>query len=203
MKVFLISDNPVSEWMGKPLHAEGCSFHVAAQPEGVDADLIIDPFLEQHPSWINIYKEKNIPVLIGSTCYTLQELQVGNAPIARYNWWPGANDQAPLEISAAVSHQPFFTPFLERLGIQGNWLPDTIGFITPRIIACIINEAYLAAEEDIASPADIDTAMRLGTNYPLGPFAWCEKIGKQHVANLLQALAAENSIYTPAASLLQ
>lgn len=203
MKVLVIADKPVAEWMGKALHAEGCSFHIATKPEGVAADLIIDPFFEQHPSWINVYKDKNIPVLIGSICLTLQTLNVGSAPIARYNCWPGATDQAPLEISAAESHQALFTSFLGRLSIQANWLPDTIGFITPRIIACIINEAYLAAEEDIASSADIDTAMQLGTNYPFGPFAWCEKIGKQHVANLLQALAAENSIYTPAASLLQ
>ncbi len=46
------------------------------------------------------------------------------------------------------------------------------GFIFPRTIAQIINEACFALEEEVASKADIDRAMKFGVNYPKGPFEW-------------------------------
>lgn len=62
------------------------------------------------------------------------------------------------------------------------------GLLTPRVIGMIINEAYFAAEEKISSRNDIDLAMKLGTNYPFGPFEWCEKIGVKNVYDLLEAV---------------
>ena len=41
----------------------------------------------------------------------------------------------------------------------------------------IINEAFLALQEGVSTKEEINTAMKLGTNYPLGPFEWVEKIG--------------------------
>ena len=57
-----------------------------------------------------------------------------------------------------------------------------------RVLSAIINEAYLALGEGVASPADIDTAMRLGTNYPKGPLAWGDEIGPRLVLETLLAL---------------
>lgn len=63
-----------------------------------------------------------------------------------------------------------------------------IGLVTPRVICMIINEAYFASQENIASRSDIDLAMKLGTNYPFGPFEWCERIGTKNVYELLRAV---------------
>jgi 3-hydroxybutyryl-CoA dehydrogenase len=52
----------------------------------------------------------------------------------------------------------------------------------------IINEAYYTVQEGTATRADIDLAMKLGTNYPYGPFEWCERIGLEHVYHLLEAV---------------
>jgi 3-hydroxybutyryl-CoA dehydrogenase len=57
-----------------------------------------------------------------------------------------------------------------------------------RILACIINEAYYALGEGVATAADIDTAMRLGTNYPRGPLAWGEVLGLDVVRSALRGL---------------
>ena len=65
---------------------------------------------------------------------------------------------------------------------------NQVGLITPRVIGMIINEAFFAAEGNIASRQHIDLAMRLGTNYPFGPFEWCEKIGVKNVFELLDAV---------------
>jgi 3-hydroxybutyryl-CoA dehydrogenase len=46
------------------------------------------------------------------------------------------------------------------------------GFIFPRTIVQIINEAYFALEEGVANKEDIDRAMKFGVNYPKGPFEW-------------------------------
>ena len=48
------------------------------------------------------------------------------------------------------------------------------GFIFPRTIVQIINEAHFALEEKIASREDIDRAMKFGVNYPKGPFEWAQ-----------------------------
>jgi 3-hydroxybutyryl-CoA dehydrogenase len=65
---------------------------------------------------------------------------------------------------------------------------DRVGLVTPRIISMIINEAYRSLEDGTATRADIDSAMKLGTNYPYGPFEWCELIGRKDVIQLLDAV---------------
>ena len=60
--------------------------------------------------------------------------------------------------------------------------------VFPRIVCQIINEAAFALQEEIASPQDIDLAMKLGANYPLGPIEWADRIGMQQVYAVLSAL---------------
>lgn len=61
------------------------------------------------------------------------------------------------------------------------------GFIFPRTIVQIINEAYFALEEEVARKEDINRAMKFGVNYPKGPFEWSQ--GKeQFVVTLLEEL---------------
>jgi 3-hydroxybutyryl-CoA dehydrogenase len=63
-----------------------------------------------------------------------------------------------------------------------------VGLITPRVVCMIINEAFYTVQEGTATENDIDQAMKLGTNYPLGPFEWCNKIGLSDVYETLEAL---------------
>ena len=60
-----------------------------------------------------------------------------------------------------------------------------------RVLATIVNEAASAVADGIAAAESIDTAMRLGANYPSGPLEWGERIGLSQVARLLDALHAE------------
>jgi 3-hydroxybutyryl-CoA dehydrogenase len=57
-----------------------------------------------------------------------------------------------------------------------------------RLVAQIANEAAFALEEEIASPEDMDTAMRLGFNWPRGPLELTELIGPSSAATLLEEL---------------
>jgi 3-hydroxybutyryl-CoA dehydrogenase len=65
----------------------------------------------------------------------------------------------------------------------------------------IINEAYFALDDAVSSKAEIDIAMKLGTNYPWGPFEWAEKIGLNNIYLLLQKLSLTNKRYQPAPTL--
>lgn len=85
------------------------------------------------------------------------------------------------------------------LGIKAPTLdPQQLAKIHPaaeqvltRLIAQIANEAAFALEEEIASPEDMDTAMKLGFNWPLGPLEFTQVIGPRRAADLLERLRAE------------
>jgi 3-hydroxybutyryl-CoA dehydrogenase len=62
----------------------------------------------------------------------------------------------------------------------------------------IINEAWFALEEGISTKEEIDTAMKLGTNYPYGPFEWGNRIGLKNIYALLDKLNKTNDRYRPA-----
>ncbi|HEX8752174.1 MAG TPA: 3-hydroxyacyl-CoA dehydrogenase NAD-binding domain-containing protein [Solirubrobacterales bacterium] len=75
--------------------------------------------------------------------------------------------------------------------------------ILGRLFAQIANEAAFAREEAIASPEDMETAVRLGLNWPLGPLAVTELIGAARAAELLSELERERgAAYSPAPLLL-
>ncbi len=118
----------------------------------------------------------------------------------RINAWNGFLERPVVEI-AANEHTAAVKSILDTLGWSFTIVPDVHGMISARIIAMIINEAFFAWGDDVSSKADIDTAMRLGTNYPFGPFEWCEKIGIGHIYQLLITLSKEDERYTPAPAL--
>jgi 3-hydroxybutyryl-CoA dehydrogenase len=74
--------------------------------------------------------------------------------------------------------------------------------ILPRLLAQIANEAAFALEEKVGAPADMDTAMRLGFNWPRGPLELTELIGRERATALLEELRAEHGdAYRPAPTL--
>jgi len=79
---------------------------------------------------------------------------------------------------------------------------DSPALFLGRTVGSIVNEAMIAVAENVASPDDIDTAMRLGANYPIGPVAWGREIGGARVARILKRLAdAEGDAFAPHRSL--
>jgi 3-hydroxybutyryl-CoA dehydrogenase len=68
---------------------------------------------------------------------------------------------------------------------------DRVALVSMRALAMIINEAAFALMEGVADAADIDTAMKLGTNYPEGPLRWADTIGAEIIVETLLALQEE------------
>ena len=66
--------------------------------------------------------------------------------------------------------------------------PNQFDWIVERIVAMLINEAADACYLNIASPADLETAMTKGVNYPKGLLAWCNEWGAKATLNVLESL---------------
>jgi len=76
----------------------------------------------------------------------------------------------------------------EKLGKTTVLSKDMPGFIVNRILIPMINEACFALQEGLASPQDIDTAMKLGTNVPMGPLTLADFIGLDTVLYIAEVL---------------
>jgi 3-hydroxybutyryl-CoA dehydrogenase len=75
--------------------------------------------------------------------------------------------------------------------------------VLSRLFAQIANEAAFALEEEIASPEDMETAMRLGFNWPRGPLGFAELIGPRRAVELLERLEETNGAAYAQAPLLR
>jgi 3-hydroxybutyryl-CoA dehydrogenase len=123
--------------------------------------------------------------------------------IVRINAWPGFLRNSQLEISSPVTDIKQAEALLDELQWPYIRVADQPGMITPRVIAMIINEACMAVQEDVSTKGEIDIAMKLGTNYPLGPFEWAERIGAINIHSLLLRLSLSDKRYLPATEMLK
>lgn len=157
-------------------------------------------------AWINlredaIEKEYSFtpkPVFVNSVTNCLSSYQHSDH-VVRINGWNGFAERPVWEYAGKESEQ--HQSVLAAINKQWIAVPDQPGFITARIISLIINEAYFALGERVSTEAAIDTAMKLGTNYPKGPFEWAALIGKEKIYHLLLKLTETDIRYTPALSL--
>ena len=91
-----------------------------------------------------------------------------------------------------------------RMGKEVVVIKESPGFITSRINAMIGNEAFYLLQEGIASPQDIDKALKLGLNHPMGPFELVDLVGldtRLHILEYLHRSMGEK--YRPAPLLVQ
>lgn len=88
---------------------------------------------------------------------------------------------------------------LARMGVAPYRLPDRPGLVVARTLAQIANAAADAVLERVSDEPGIDAALRFGANYPSGPFAWADQIGRAALASMLHeiALATGQPIYAP------
>ena len=166
-----------------------------------DADAVIDLLFEQNgydASYLKGFLPK--PVFVNSINKIIAEIGL---PVIRINAWPGFLKRSLAEVccndEAVKMEAEKILTFLNR---QTEWVPDIKGFISARVVSMVINEAYFALEENVSSKKEIDTAMKLGTNYPYGPFEWAGKIGLKNIADLLTTLSTDEKRYLPAKLLL-
>jgi 3-hydroxybutyryl-CoA dehydrogenase len=166
-----------------------------------DADAYIDLLFLNDRNRVNLLKQLlPKPVFVNSVVTTLVET---DPSFIRINGWPTFLRSSVIEASASKEKQQAAELIVSQFNKKIEWLSDEPGFVAPRVVSMIINEAFLSLDEGVSSKEDIDTAMKLGTNYPYGPFEWAEKIGVHQISLLLQTLSRAQPRYTPAPALLR
>ncbi|MFE7214297.1 3-hydroxyacyl-CoA dehydrogenase [Streptomyces sp. NPDC057611] len=92
-----------------------------------------------------------------------------------------SRDTSPRSVAEA-------TGLFQALGKKVSVIGDVPGMIVARTVARIVDLAHDAVAKGAATEEDIDTAMRLGVNYPLGPFEWSRRLGGSWACSLLDNL---------------
>jgi 3-hydroxybutyryl-CoA dehydrogenase len=92
-----------------------------------------------------------------------------------------SQDTSPQTLAEAVG-------LFQALGKKVSVIGDVPGMIVARTVARIIDLAHDAVAKGVATEEDVDTAMRLGVNYPLGPFEWSRRLGRYWAYSLLDDL---------------
>lgn len=110
---------------------------------------------------------------------------------------PGA--ETPQEVCDVV------VDLCAKIGKEAIPMPESPGFIVNRILLPYINEAAILYQEKVASAADIDKAMKLGANMPMGPLALADLIGLDVCLKITSYFWNEfgDSKYRPALSIKQ
>ena len=158
-----------------------------------DADVWVDLLFEkEHLGFLKNFLSKTI--IINSVVDTLNET---DRSFVRINGWPTFLTSEIIEASALLPEkkqvaETIFSVFNKKI----QWLPDEPGFVTPRVVSMVINEAFISLKEGVSGENEMDIAMKLGTNYPYGPFEWAHKIGIAKVKSLLEKLSTHHERYT-------
>lgn len=197
-KILVLADEKQkTEWLQKP-SITGASIEFTESVNAfseTEADIYFHLDLDE--SAITFLQTKK-PVFINAVIRTLDHFP---ANYFRLNAWPGFLNRAIVEVAASKENELVLNQIIQDINWKFQNVPDIPGMIAARSICMIINEAFYALGEHVSSKEDIDVAMRLGTNYPYGPFEWAKKIGLKRVYDLLEILGKTNSRYSVAPAL--
>jgi 3-hydroxybutyryl-CoA dehydrogenase len=158
----------------------------------MEAEVVFD-FIPSEAAIVS-YANSQKPVFVNSVFTTLSDYICKQKSEERDFFFgfcglPTFVNRSVLEVTAGSKQsQDHLKRICDRLQTDFVCVEDRVGAVTPRVICMVINEAYYTLEEGTAQRDDIDLAMKLGTNYPFGPFEWAKRIGIGHVVNLLDAV---------------
>jgi len=157
-------------------------------------DVVFDFLADTLPENICHYKDLDIDLVFCQSMFKSlfeiwQESGNINKKLYGFNGFPGFVNRDYLEISLLNENDiQSLNKFCKTLGLNFIEVADKGGLISARVVCMIINEAYFTVQEGTATKKDIDIGMKLGTNYPKGPFEWLEEIGIENVYRLLEVL---------------
>lgn len=188
------------QWEELATELPGVEWIKAAHPFSLDmySDAAAFFILEEQPGIV--LSKTNKPVFLNTITGSLKEKKAGSN-VTGINGWPTFLQRSLWEVTGEPGEEAI--TILKRINKTAVSVPDEPGFIAARTVAMIINEAYFAFGDGVSTKEDIDTAMKLGTNYPYGPFKWAEKIGLKQVLTLLEKLFETDQRYKPAPALIK
>ncbi|PIQ47850.1 MAG: 3-hydroxyacyl-CoA dehydrogenase [Cytophagales bacterium CG12_big_fil_rev_8_21_14_0_65_40_12] len=197
MKVLVIgSEENIEEFKIKFGHLSDCQFETDYnfEAELKNFDVIFDFLIADSPEQFEIFNEyEGLNLFVSAPKISLAELAFYQAQIKcnlfGFNGLPSFLTRDILEVSCYNDQQKnVLEQICKSLNTDFEIVKDRVGMVSPRIIFMIINEAFYTLQEGTATIEAIDTGMKLGTNYPFGPFEWCTKIGIHNVYETLEAI---------------
>jgi 3-hydroxybutyryl-CoA dehydrogenase len=176
-------------------HYTLCETAHEAEDYVASCDVIFDFCIEDDPLQLELYAPLSNKIVFLNTA-KISLLELSNlvdhnvkATLIGFNGLPTCLNRDRLEVSLLKkSDEETLKKICTQLNTAYELVEDRVGLVTPRILCMIINEAYYTVQEGTATREDIDQAMKLGTNYPYGPFEWCARIGIKHVYEVLEAV---------------
>ena len=166
-----------------------------------DADLIIEAVPEEMEAKIEIFTEidkvSRPHAILASNTSSLSVTEIASvtsrAPkVVGMHFFNPVHKMKLLEIVRALETDDDTITTTVEVAHQMKKEPVVIkespGFITSRINAMIGNEAFYMLQEGIASAADIDKALKLGLNHPMGPFELVDLVGLDTRLHILEYL---------------
>ncbi|HEX6225351.1 MAG TPA: 3-hydroxyacyl-CoA dehydrogenase family protein [Chryseolinea sp.] len=198
MNILIIGDtNHVAECKEK----FGASHQYSIVDEHRDAEkflqsneLVFDFIIEEEPHQFEIYCNHRTTVFLNTCKINLAELvHLLDRPVSStlfgFNGMPTFLRRNTMEVSCwRKGDEDTLKKICDQLMTDFLIVDDRVGLVTPRVVCMIINEAYYTILEGTATRDDVDLAMKLGSNYPFGPFEWTGRIGVKHVYELLEAV---------------
>jgi 3-hydroxybutyryl-CoA dehydrogenase len=160
-------------------------------------DLFIDLEFDEHTERILDYSQNpHTQFLLSANFVTIEnalkdhQIKNNGAHLFGFNSFPVFVDINTIEMTnPTTSDTAVISDILKSINFTKiHWVDSRVGLVTSRIICMIINEAYYTVMEGTATKTDINLAMKLGTNYPKGPFEFVESIGLDNVYNQLLSL---------------
>ena len=155
-----------------------------------DADFVVEAILENEDAKIELFRKLDQvcppPVIFASNTSSISITKMG-ARTSRADRVIGMHFMNPVPamrlveiIRGLATSQDTYDAtreLAERLGKSTMVAEDFPGFIVNRVLLPMINEAIYTLYEGVGRVADIDTAMKLGTNQPMGPLELADLIG--------------------------
>jgi 3-hydroxybutyryl-CoA dehydrogenase len=182
-----------------------------------EADLVIEAVPEEMESKIEIFtlldKICRPPTILASNTSSLSITEIASVTYRAkrclgMHFFNPVHKMKLLEVVRALETDDesiaAATEVGRRMGKDVVVIKESPGFITSRINAMIGNEAFYMLQEGIASAADIDKALKLGLNHPMGPFELVDLVGldtRLHILEYLHKTLGEK--YRPAPLLAQ
>ncbi|MEQ1675316.1 MAG: 3-hydroxyacyl-CoA dehydrogenase family protein [Chitinophagaceae bacterium] len=141
------------------------------------------------------------PVIINDVLQKNRQLP---SHFIRLNGWPTFLNRPLVEVASSdPAIKDKASAVFSAINKSVEWVPDVPGFVSARIVSMIINEAFYTLEDEVSTKEEIDTAMKLGTNYPYGPFEWAQQIGLKNICSLLDKLFSGQPRYKPSPLLIK
>ncbi len=195
MKIAVLGTGKKAEaWKAKNLDANSYTW-VQDTKSHADFDVFVDLDFDENFTNLLSYSTNTTTLFLVSAvnislegAFAENKIKPTGNKIIGINALPTMVERTTLEYTNPFDIE-ITTDLFNTLGYTTSTKVDSrVGMVTPRIICMIINEAFYTVQEGTANAKDIDTAMKLGTNYPKGPFEFLELMGIKNVYNTLNAV---------------